>query len=350
MMHSSQPLADRLQAAGIPVGSVQPVEPESPWFVKTLLALSGWLASLFILGFLGLALESVVREAGAAWVVGLICVACAYGLFRLAGNDFVEHLGLAVSLAGQLLIAWALSQTWDFDLNSLFWAALCVLQLALAIAMPNFIHRVVTMGFACLAFGVATYMSSVLASPAGVPLLVLVVLWLNEFRVPRWARVVQALGYGLALGVVVITLFQSLGWADDIWPGRIPRLTSWVDNGIALLALVLLLVAIFQRVDWQVDTQVITLAFFASMGVGLLSLEVIGLVPAVVLLVLGFVVSNRLLMGLGIAASLLAVSSYYYWLDVTLLIKAVTLFSLGIVLLLVRWALVRWLGREVNDA
>ncbi|GGX43840.1 DUF4401 domain-containing protein [Saccharospirillum salsuginis] len=350
MTQSSHDLADRLQAAGVPVGPVQPVEPESPWFVKTLLALSGWLASLFILGFLGLALESVVREAGGASVVGVICLVCAYGLFRLAGNDFVEHLGLAVSLAGQLLIAWALSDQLNFDLNSLFWAALCAIQLFLAIAMPNFIHRVVTMGFACLAFGVAMYMSGWLASPAGVPLLALVVLWLNEFRVPRWARAFQALGYGLALGVVIIGLFLRFGWADEIWPSQIPQWTTWVDNGIALLALVLLLVAIFQRVDWQVDSKVITLAFFASIGIGLLSLEIVGLVPAVVLLVLGFAVSNRLLMGLGIAASLLAVSSYYYWLEVTLLIKAATLFGLGAVLLLVRWALVRWLGREVNDA
>jgi len=350
MTHSLQALVDRLQATGIPVGPVQPVEPESPWFVKTLLALSGWLASLFVLGFLGLALESVVRDAGGAWVVAIICLAIAYGLFRLAGNDFIEHLGLAVSLAGQLLIVWALNKTWNFDLNSLFWAALCAIQLLLAIAMPNFIHRVVVTGFACLAFGVAMFMSGWLASPAGLPLLVLVVLWLNEFRVPRWARAVQAMGYGLALGVVIITGFLRFGWADEIWPGGIPLWTTWVDNGIALLALVVLLVTVFQRVDWQVDTKVITLAFFASVGVGLLSLEVIGLVPAVVLLVLGFAVSNRLLMGLGIAASLLAVSSYYYWLEVNLLIKAATLFSLGLVLLLVRWALIRWLGREVTDA
>lgn len=346
----SRELADRLRAAGVPVGPTEAVEPDSPWFVKTLLGLSGWLASLFIFGFLGLALESLVREAGGAGLVGLIALVCAYGLFRLAGNDFLEHLGLSVSLAGQLLIAFALSQTWDFDWDSLFWAALAAIQLVLAVAMPNVIHRVVTMGFACLAFGVAMFMSGWLASPAGVPLLALVGLWLNEFRRPHRVRTVQALGYGLALGVVIINLFMRFGWADEFWPDRQPRLPFWVGDGITLMALLALLTALFQRVDWRADPKVITLAFFASVGIGLVSLEVIGLVPGVVLLVLGFAVSDRWLMGLGIAASLVAVSSYYYWLEVTLLIKAGTLFGLGLLLLSVRWALVRWLGREVKDA
>ena len=52
-----------------------------------------------------------------------------------------------------------------------------------------------------------------------------------------------------------------------------------------------------------------------------------------------FANGNRLLAGLGIAALLYYVSSYYYLLDATLLAKAGVLAASGVVLLGARWLL-----------
>jgi uncharacterized membrane protein len=58
-----------------------------------------------------------------------------------------------------------------------------------------------------------------------------------------------------------------------------------------------------------------------------------------VIMLLGFSASNRILLGLGIIALLFFVSSYYYLLDSTLLVKATTLLSVGVILLGTRWGL-----------
>ena len=47
------------------------------------------------------------------------------------------------------------------------------------------------------------------------------------------------------------------------------------------------------------------------------------------------------LLGLGIASLLFYISSYYYLLDATLFAKAQTLLIVGLVLLAVRWLMVR---------
>lgn len=350
MTDTTQSLADRLKAADIPLATVEPGEVEAPWFVKTLLALSGWLASLFILGFFGLAFESLFRDAAGAWILGAMVLGGAYGLFRVAKNDFLDHLGLSLSLTGQLLIAWAIAETWRFDWDSPFWAMLAVVQLGLALVMPNVIHRVVTMGFAAMAYAVSVFISGWLMAPAGLPLLVLVVLWLNEFRVPSRVRTVQSLGYGLALGVVVINLVSRYGWADNLWPDLDPHTPVWLGDVITLVALLVLVVGLFRRMSAEVSIETAGLALFSALAMGALSLEVTGLGPGVVLLVLGFAVSNRLLMGLGIAAALVAVSTYYYRLDITLLSKSGLLCAMGLGLLAIRWALLRWWRREDDHA
>jgi len=82
---------------------------ESPWYVKTLLAFSGWLASIFVFAFLGVAFSSLLDSAPACFVVGGLMIAGAFHILKLPKSEFYEHLGLAISLAGQALIIVAIS-------------------------------------------------------------------------------------------------------------------------------------------------------------------------------------------------------------------------------------------------
>lgn len=340
-------LTERLTAAGVPVSSaIQRRKPESPWFIKVLLALTGWVAAVFILMFLAVGFEFLIdKSAAAAIVLGMAMMAAAYALLRLPGNDFVEHLALAVSLAGQLLVAWGLGSMLDGP-NAGFWWSLVTLQAVLAAVMPNFVHRVFSSFCATLALSLAMTGSGAPFVAGALTLLALVWLWLHEFRYPRRLRQVQALGYGLALGLVAIQYFNRferplLGWraGPELWT------QPWMGELIFAVALLYLLWHLFRQAERPVS-RAIEIGVYGGAGLLVLaSLQAYGLTQGAVLLVLGFAIGNRLLTGLGVVSLLFSISSYYYLLEVTLLTKALTLLVLGMLLLAGRWLMQR-LARE----
>ena len=108
-MNRPDELWGRLQEARLVIGDKpERGEVESPWYVKTLLAFSGWLASIFVFAFLGLAFNSLFDSTPACLVVGGLMILGAFYILRLPKSEFYEHLGLAISLAGQALIAIAI--------------------------------------------------------------------------------------------------------------------------------------------------------------------------------------------------------------------------------------------------
>lgn len=343
MKRPHEPLQGRLQKAGLAmIANTAERDPEAPWFVKALLALAGWVAAILILGSIALGVAAVIDSSAASLVLGLTMLAGAYGLLRIPRNDFVEHLALAISLTGQLLVAWALVsalETVDVGL----WGALVVLQAALVLMMPNFVHRVFSTFAATLAFHLAMAESGAPYLTGGLVLLVLTWLWLNEFRKPGRLRLVQALGYGLVLGLLVIQYLGRfgqplLGWEMNVGIWASP----WMGEVLAGAALLYLLWRRFQCTGHDVDRG-IQLAAYGGVALLLLaSLQAYGLAQGAVVLALGFAVSNRLLLGLGVVSLLFSISSYYYLLDVTLLTKAWTLLVLGLLMLATRWLMLRW--------
>ncbi|MDI5935806.1 hypothetical protein [Halomonas kalidii] len=63
MGRSITPLTDQLAQAGMPVteGDGEPTL-EMPWFVRTLPAFSGWLAAVFLMGFIALGAAFVIES------------------------------------------------------------------------------------------------------------------------------------------------------------------------------------------------------------------------------------------------------------------------------------------------
>jgi len=345
-MNESSSLSERLSSAGV---RLTPTEHdrglESPWFVKTLLALAGWVAAVLILGFIAIGFSSLVDKSPALMALGILMIAGAYAMLRLTTNDFVEHLALAASLAGQLLVAWSISGLLDrFDAG--FWWSLVVLQGLLVAIMPNFVHRVFSSFSATLALSLALNDSGAPFLAGALALAALTWLWLHEFRYPDKLRLVQALGYGLALGLMAIQYLSRFGHSWLGWRAETGAWTQpWMGELLGAAALGYLLWHLFQRAERRAGPFV---QFAAYGGAGLLalaSLQAYGLAQGAVVLVLGFAIGNRLLMGLGVVTLLFSISSYYYLLDVTLLTKAQTLLILGILLLSARW-LMRHLAEE----
>lgn len=335
-----------LQQKGMVTGDKPPVAAyESPWYVKTLLAFCGWLAAIFVFGFLAVGISDLLDNPAACLLVGFLLIAGAYKF--LAGNPsvFSEHLALAVSLAGQGL--WLVA-IFDFSGSEdvLAWLCMSLIQAVLAWLMPNFVHRVFS-AFAS-AFSLAAVCAELDAAFVGGSLLMLPMawLWLNEFRYPQKHRQLLAIAYGLTLALVLVKSTNIVVGGDWFWRSSIVSMAwpgAWL--GELINALVMLFVSWQLLRRYQPDSRTIAVVMMGTLIFCIASFQAQGLSVGLMLVLLGFASSNRILLGLGTVALLFYISAYYYQLQITLLEKAQTLLIIGI-LMLAAYGLLRRFYRQ----
>jgi hypothetical protein len=110
--------------------------PVSPWYVRAMLGVAGWIGALFLLGFLGSALAFLFDDSGFALAIGVGCCAGAFALFRFfAAKDFAEQFALAVSLVGQVLLIVGFNAFLEAGSPS-FYLAIAAAEAGLALAVP----------------------------------------------------------------------------------------------------------------------------------------------------------------------------------------------------------------------
>lgn len=339
MSRQSAGVWESLVQAGLAAGAApQSGKAGSPWYVKVLLAFSGWLAALFLLGFLGMGFAVLFRNAGAAFVVGGIMIGAAFAVLRLPKNEFVEHLGLAVSLAGQALIVFAVFEISNRD-EKMAVLLVAMLQALLTVVMPSYVHRVFSAFAGALLLNLALALWGWPYVIGGIIMLMAAWCWLNEFAYPRQMDKIRAVGYGLVLALILLkgtTLFghETLGWRNA---GIHPEFRPWMGEAIAGAVTLYVVWRLFQRYGRNGFDVISLLALSGAFLLSALSLKVPGITVGMVILVLGFAGGNRVLLGLGILSLLFFISSYYYLLDATLLAKSLNLLAVGLVLLSLRW-------------
>lgn len=346
----------KLIEAGIVLNeSTSPAPLETPWFVRVIQAFSGWLAALFLLGFIAMGVVFVLESLAASLLLGLVMIGAAYGLLRRANSDVLEHMALVISLAGQLVVAWAAVEFW-YESAYLFWSLLG-LQVLLALLMPSSVHRTFSAFAACLALYMALAMSAMAIVANGVILLALTLLWLNEFRWSGRIRDVQAWGYGLLIGLLVM---QGLADSDQsfiFWFGTdssnaFAWSVPWMNAVLAALSLALLLYTRFHNTKFyntRFHSKLPWALYLSPVALLLISFYAPGVGQGLVIVLLGFAMGHRLVVGLGILSLMIGIGSYYYGLNATLLTKALTLLLIGGGLLALRWMLRRWLGNSVTQ-
>jgi uncharacterized membrane protein len=329
-----------LQESGI----VQGEQPEkgvsgSPWYVKVLLAFSGWLAAIFILGFIGAAFEYVFRNGGVAGIVGVIMIAGAFALLRIPANEFVEHLGLATSMAGQALIVYAIFDLSDHN-EIVAWLLLAILQVILVAFMPNFVHRVFSTLVAAIAFSMALNEMDIPYVIGGVVMFGASFCWLNEFRYPQQMKKIRAIGYGLVLALIVLegtALFGYRAFGERFSQNHGFWAQPWLAEIIIGAVTVYVVWSLLQRYGQAMKGRLSITTLLATLLVCAVSMNVQGITVGMVIVCFGFLGANRVLLGLGIVSLLFYISSYYYLLDTTLLDKSLSLLVVGLILLFVRW-------------
>ncbi|HSE01126.1 MAG TPA: DUF4401 domain-containing protein [Burkholderiales bacterium] len=334
-----------------------PAADRAPWYVRVMLGFAGWIGAFFLLGFVGVGFGFVMKSATASVLVGAAACAAATAIFRMHHHgDFASQFGLAVSLAGQALIAFGLFR-WFGRSTGAAALAVAVQQALLFVLVPNFVHRVWTAWSGTYAAAFALFDLGLYAfAPAAVTAAFLTV-WLHEFDHPRHGELLRAGGYGLALAAVQTAVMHGgLYYALVLGRGTGAALGgeagAWIAAAAAGAVLLWAVVTLLRRESVPLASGPGKVALAGATILALATLKAPGVGPAVAILVVGYANGNRVLAGLGIAAVLGYLSHYYYSLQVTLLEKSALLACVGLALLVARFALHRWWPRtqEVDRA
>ncbi len=343
MSRQTEQMWETLQKAGLIEGTAPETgKLESPWYVKVLLAFSGWLAAVFLLFFIGIGFEFVFKNHIAAFVIGGIMIGSAFAILRIPKNEFVEHLALAVSLAGQALVVFAIFEISNRN-EKIAWMLVALLQVSLAVIMPNFVHRVFSSFFAAFAFSMTLTIMGWHYVVSGIVMLLATMCWLNEFQYPQHMKKIRAIGYGLVLALIQLkgtALFgyRTMGWRlspnqSEFWA------TTWLGEILIGAVTLYLVLHLLQRYNQTIFSRLSITALLGALLLCGVSMEVQGITVGMVIMLLGFSCANRVLLGLGIISLLFYISSYYYLLDTTLLDKSQSLFIVGLALLIIRWVM-----------
>ncbi len=341
-------LWERLLLAGL----VQGAEPEaaagrSPWFVRVMLGVAGWFGALFLLIFVGLGLSSIIKNAGAALVVGVAACGVASAIFRkLPENDFASQFAFAVSLAGQALIVLGIADSIGSKSVAVVGSVISVVQAVLFWVVPNYVHRIWAGASGACALAMALADMGLLAITPALVLVAFAWVWLKEFDFAEQGSLVRAGGYGLALAAVVIAVMhgeRSIAWILDQRRTPVGGLIGmWIGAALTSAALIWAVVQLLARENVSRDSAQGKIAIIGAIILAVATLKAPGIGPAAAVLVIGFANGNRILAGLGILALLCYLSHYYYSLQLTLLEKSGVLASTGIALLAARLLLHRY--------
>jgi hypothetical protein len=345
-----QLLWQRLREAALVEGEAPAPDAGAPWFVRVMLGVAGWIGALFLLGFVGIGLAFIVESAGLSFFVGaMVCGAVALLFRSQTPGDVLGQFGLAVSLAGQGLMALGIFRGVEGSPGTAAFA-IAVQQAVLFVMVPHFVHRLWTAWSGAYAF---IYMLAELGLAAFAPPLAtaaLLVVWLRELEHPRQGELVRAGGYGLALAAVQGSIGQHvLGLRPAA--GSASWLYEW-GAGFACAAVVLCAAwALLRREGVPPGSGPGRAALIGALILALVSLNAPGVATASAILVVGYANGNRVLAGLGLVALLGYLSHYYYSLHATLLEKSALLAAAGVALLLARLALGRlWPPQEERRA
>ncbi|HEY7672931.1 MAG TPA: DUF4401 domain-containing protein [Gammaproteobacteria bacterium] len=287
---------------------------DRPWYISVILGAAGWLAGLFALAFVG-ALFTPETPGGFAFA-GLVMLGAGFGLYAAGRSAFFDQLALALSIAGQLALAWAAADSTESAAATA--ALVTLMQVVLLAAMPNRMAKVLAAFFACIAWALAirfalwgeTLLSDVSRE---VPLGLALVSWLVI-----WAPLIA--------GAEALIAFEARWMA-----GAGQRLARTALTGL-LMALAIATWAsepLGSLVFWSPprETYVNWLVLWPLLGAA----------TSLFAAVCAYRLQSRALVGFAIAGGLLHVMQFYYLLGTTLVVKSMIMLAVGVALLLAAW-------------
>ena len=328
-------LWERLVAGGVVSGPLPRGEPtSSPWYVSAMVAVAAWIASIFLLVSLGIALPAVLRGGTGSLVTGaLVCAACAIVMRMRNDKLFVQQFAVALSLAGQALLAHAiLDAHWRSPER---WLMFALVEAGLVVASPVYVHRVLSTIAAAYAvrFAFAHAGLGVMFAPlvAGAFVAAWSCLRTRPVEGALWRPVMAGVAL-VGLLFVPASLVDMLAWQVGKPPVGGVAL-AWAAAAILAGVLLVAIRGILHDTGAGPRSRTAGIAFAAGAGIALAAQPVPGLVVALVVLLVAFHEGSRTLTGLAIAGMIGALVHHYYALDATLLAKSGALLATGAIVL-----------------
>jgi len=312
-----------------------------PWYIRFMQGFAGWLAALFILGFFAAAFAFLFKKptGGLLLSLGFMCSVGAYTVIRLQKNDFLDEIGMAFSLSGQLMVAIGLfllkveSEVAFFMLGGY--------QLYLAWVVPHYSHRLLSTGFGLFSLLISLNLLGFHGVGSAFVAVLFSFIWLKENSWKQKRGKWEPIGFGFALAMVFSSGFLVTG--KFLMKDSIRGYKSWlfanaefISSLLIAFVFVNLVVVLLKENKIKFDSKTAILTLLAAAGLVLMSFKIYGISTGLILLILGFARQRVTLMVLGSLSVLSFFSWYYYTLQATLLFKSVTLIVLGLVLV-VAW-------------
>jgi hypothetical protein len=323
---STADLVDALHTAGV-IDPTAPPPPDTahdrPWYLALVQGFAGWLSGILLLCFIGL----LIRPDSTATIVvlGVGLTGGAWALYFIDRKAvFLDQLALAISIAGQLALAWGILR--DVDSPAVGALVLFGLQCVVFFVMPNHVARVVATLFACIA-------------------------WAYFARFALWP------GYGRAsdfffdsggaripvFGVWTMPIVWLLTWGPMIalMITLIAREPRWMSSGIRALARPALTGVLLGAAVGGFAAEPLWFMLFGSGFESMNALPITwwSLFPllSIALTLLAAHCAFRLrsmgLLGVAIFAALMRLSLFYYQYGSSLLAKSAIMLALGVALL-----------------
>ncbi len=316
----------------------------SAWYVKALIGLSGWFASISFLASAGIFFDRNMETAG--MLIGLFLVVASAALNNLlSGRIFVQQFALSLGLAG-LAIA-----TYFFGDIVHSTAKTCVFSLALNIAVIA-AYRYAPMRFmaiqaAVISILVLMYDVRWAGGPSFLIMLlamIVFVMWIYEpdFAAAPWAPVSRALSYGLTFSLLALPALSTHNF--------LPKgMHTWYP---ATAGVAIVFVAAQMKMLSSFGRGIASPAFIAgallTAGFAAISWNSPGLIVALYVTALGFFRGNRIVTAMAGLCLGGYIIMFYYNLSLTLLVKSYILMGSGALLVAAWAALVKFRGGDAK--
>ncbi|EAR61251.1 GDYXXLXY domain-containing protein [Neptuniibacter caesariensis] len=333
-------LWNRLQNKGLLDRTIAEPVSGNLWYISLMQGFAGWFAALFMLGFVGTAFTWLFRYDNEILLItaGIAASVGAYLLQRANPQSvFIGQLVLATSLCGQLMVAWALFDLFDFK-EIYAYLFLGSYQAVLALIMPNYLHRVLSTWFGVLAFSWYLHRMGIFGMGTAVVTGLFTLLCLRSERWASKSYTLEPITLGLALSLIQISSHSFFGseimsFHRQASPSILHVYAPYIGITVVGMSYLFLIIKITQQYHFEGAQQRKWVYLLLATVFGVASLPIQGLTASLLVLITGIFLQRITLAALGFISIVSFFSWYYYNLSETLLTKSIYLAIFGFVLL-----------------
>lgn len=291
--------------------------------IQVVSIVGGILTAIFFLGFLALA--SIIRSEESSLIIGCLLIVATLTISRLVVRPFLDAMNITFYIAGCILFTFGISA----NVNILFCSLLVISILTFFLTKGFILPFLSVILFNISLFGeIAHLLSSWYPLQVAIVPLVAAFLFANLFETKLLARLQgNTLKYKpFHTGLFISCLIALSGASIDF-------LTTGMNEWIISVFLWIGVLIMIQRI-----MQVMEVANL-RMQIGIYGLSILICLPTVfapylsgslLLIMVCFHYGYKTECGASLLLFIYAISKYYYDLNVTLLVKSITLFFIGI--------------------